>query len=198
MSEGSVRERLLEAAGELFYNEGPHTVGIDRVLARAGVAKASLYSTFGNKDGLVRAYLEDRHAYLRNRVEKRVAAAPDARARVLAVFDVLIDRVAESNGNYRGCVFIRASTEGAPGDSPARAASAAYRAWRRELLRKLVTELGVADPDGLSQELSVLYDGAAMAAAVDGGLDAPRNARHAAETLLDAARPTKPARKRTK
>ena len=54
--EGSVRDRLLAAANELFYQEGIHTVGIERVLERAGVAKASLYSTFGSKDELVRAY----------------------------------------------------------------------------------------------------------------------------------------------
>ena len=58
----SARERLLAAANELFYNEGVHTVGIDRVIDQAGVAKASLYNTFGSKDELVRAYLETRHA----------------------------------------------------------------------------------------------------------------------------------------
>src|SRR6201997_4395259 len=57
----SPRERLLEAAGELFYAEGVQSVGIDRVIERAGVAKASLYSTFGSKEELVRAYLEARH-----------------------------------------------------------------------------------------------------------------------------------------
>ena len=57
----SARERLLAAADELFYEEGVHTVGIDRVIERAGVAKASLYNTFGSKDELVRAYLTSRH-----------------------------------------------------------------------------------------------------------------------------------------
>jgi AcrR family transcriptional regulator len=51
----SARERLLAAASELFYAEGVHTVGIDRVIEQAGVAKASLYNTFGSKDVLVRA-----------------------------------------------------------------------------------------------------------------------------------------------
>ena len=58
----TARERLLAAASELFYDEGVHTVGIDRVIERAGVAKASLYNTFGSKDELVRAYLEQKHA----------------------------------------------------------------------------------------------------------------------------------------
>src|SRR5712675_1559267 len=58
----TARERLLAAANELFYNEGVHTVGIDRIIEQAGVAKASLYNTFGSKDELVRAYLEMRRA----------------------------------------------------------------------------------------------------------------------------------------
>src|SRR6202000_2871327 len=61
----SARERLLDAATELFYEEGGHTVGIDRVIDRAGVAKATLYSTFGSKEGLIQEYLRGRHAVRR-------------------------------------------------------------------------------------------------------------------------------------
>ena len=57
----SARKRLLAAANELFYAEGVQTVGIDRVIEHAGVAKASLYNTFGSKENLVGAYLEGRH-----------------------------------------------------------------------------------------------------------------------------------------
>ena len=56
----SARERLLAAADELFYEEGIHVVGIDRIIDKAGVAKATLYSTFGNKEGLILAYLQAR------------------------------------------------------------------------------------------------------------------------------------------
>src|ERR1700679_96530 len=68
----SARERLLAAANELFYNEGVHTVGIDRIIEQAGVAKASLYNTFGSKDELVRAYLETRHASVTQRITRAV------------------------------------------------------------------------------------------------------------------------------
>src|SRR5664279_4910680 len=63
----SARERLMTAADELFYEEGVHTVGIDRVIEHAGVAKGSLYNTFGSKDELIRAYLEGRHARMARR-----------------------------------------------------------------------------------------------------------------------------------
>jgi AcrR family transcriptional regulator len=68
----SPRERLLQAAGELFYAEGVQSVGIDRVIERAGVAKASLYSTFGSKEQLVCAYLDARHAQTLGRLRAAV------------------------------------------------------------------------------------------------------------------------------
>src|ERR1700723_1898541 len=83
----SARERLLAAASELFYDEGVHTVGIDRVIERAGVAKASLYNTFGSKDALVRAYLEGRHASVTERITAAVERYDTPRERLLAVFE---------------------------------------------------------------------------------------------------------------
>src|SRR5882757_3586137 len=100
-SRASARDRLLSAANELFYGEGVHTVGIDRVIERAGVAKASLYSAFGSKDELVRAYLEARAADRRARVEARLARYDEPRARVLAIFDYLGERASEPG--FRGC-----------------------------------------------------------------------------------------------
>src|ERR1700674_2096878 len=70
----SARDRLVAAADELFYAEGVHVVGIDRIVERAGVAKASLYSIFGSKDELVRAYLEE-HFHDRQRRVARILAA---------------------------------------------------------------------------------------------------------------------------
>ena len=67
------RERLLGAANELFYAEGVHTVGIDRVIDHAGVAKATLYSVFGSKDELIRAYLDRRHQGWHERIEEKLA-----------------------------------------------------------------------------------------------------------------------------
>src|ERR1700753_664560 len=86
------RERLLDAASELFYAEGVQSVGIDRVIERAGVAKASLYSTFGSKEELVRAYLEGRREFTFERLLAAIAAAGDDPVqRILAVFDSQAD-----------------------------------------------------------------------------------------------------------
>src|SRR4030088_3054169 len=83
----SPRDRLLQAASEVFYAEGVQSVGIDRVIERAGVAKASLYSTFGRKEGLVCAYLNARHEETLARLRSAVAATEDPIERLLAVFD---------------------------------------------------------------------------------------------------------------
>src|ERR1043165_8845319 len=109
-SRASARERLLAAADELFYKEGVRTVGIDRVIEHAGVAKASLYTSFGSKEELVRAYLQLRVEGRVRRITQRIATVEDPRARILGVFDVLAEAVADPS--YRGCAFINASAEG--------------------------------------------------------------------------------------
>jgi AcrR family transcriptional regulator len=108
----SARERLLAAADELFYAEGVHTVGIDRVIEHAGVAKASLYNAFGSKDELVRAYLERRSQARQQRITDELARHRSPRAKVLGVFDVL-GRIGSAPG-YRGCAFYNASAESSP------------------------------------------------------------------------------------
>src|SRR4051812_6541700 len=87
----SARERLLAAAQELFYEDGINTVGIDRVIERAGVAKASLYDAFGSKEELVRCYLAARHAARRAAMEERLARYKNPRDRLLGVFDAMAD-----------------------------------------------------------------------------------------------------------
>src|SRR6201992_1377044 len=103
---GSAHARLLDAANELFYAEGVHTVGIDRVIEHAGVAKASLYNTFGSKDALVGAYLEGRQRRTAARTARAGAAAETPRDRVLAVYTAQQTIVADPN--YRGCAFVNA------------------------------------------------------------------------------------------
>src|SRR5918998_1512384 len=100
------RDRLLAAADELFYAEGVHTVGIDRVIERAGVAKASLYSTFGSKDELVRAYLRGRHGTRRTRLLTGIERFTTPRDRLLGVFDLLAETA--TRPGFRGCAFYNA------------------------------------------------------------------------------------------
>ena len=180
----SARERLLAAAQELFYDEGVNTVGIDRVIARAGVAKASLYNTFGSKEELVRAYLTARHETRRARVEARLAGLGSARERILGVFDVLRELAVE-NG-FRGCAFVRASAELRPGSS-LKAVCDQTRRWLRTLLTDLARDAGARDPAALAAQLVLLYDGATVGAQMDADTSAAASARSAAAQLVDLA-----------
>ena len=180
----SARERLLAAANELFYNEGVHTVGIDRVIEQAGVAKASLYNTFGSKDELVRAYLETRHASVTQRIMRAVDRYDTPRERLLAVFEGQGELFAQPD--YRGCAFARASAESHPGDV-AEQATDEYRRWVRDLLTALAAQAGAPEPEVLGRQLHLLYEGSGQAARMDGDPASAQVARSIAEVLLDAA-----------
>jgi AcrR family transcriptional regulator len=160
-----------------------HTVGIDRVIERAGVAKASLYNSFGSKDELVRAYLEQRHAVISARIVAYLERYADPRDRLLGVFEAQGELFAETG--FRGCAFVSASAE-SPGEAVSRAADD-YRGWVRGLLTSLAGAAGAPDPERLGRQLHMLYDGASLSARMDRDPAASAAARAAAAALLDAA-----------
>jgi AcrR family transcriptional regulator len=185
IDQGSARERLLAAADELFYEEGVHTVGIDRVIERAGVAKATLYSAFGSKDALIGAYLERRHEATRERISEVLATRYHSpRERILGVFDVIGERI--TTPGFRGCPFVNASAESPSGGIVEQASNEA-RAWLRELFLGLAREAGAAEPELLSRQLMLLSDGASVAGRMDRDLSAAAGARAAAALLVDGS-----------
>jgi AcrR family transcriptional regulator len=180
------RERLLAAADELFYEEGVNLVGIDRVIERAGVAKASLYDCFGSKEELIRSYLQQRHEARQVRVLERLARCASPRDKILAVFDSMAETAARAD--YRGCAFARASSEARPGTS-VKAMCDESRAWNLGLFADLARQAGATDPDQVAQQLRLLYDGASVSAHVDANGGAVAAARVMAQMLLDQAIP---------
>jgi AcrR family transcriptional regulator len=183
------RDRLLAAADELFYAEGVHVVGVDRIVARAGVTKASLYNTFGSKDGLVRAYLENHFSRRQRRIAKILAEHTTPRARLLAVFDEVEGML--SGSAFRGCRFISAAAESAPGEA-GEVVAEQYRAWLWSLFTELAEAAGARDAKQVGRQLFLLYDGAAVAARMDDDrAAAARAVRSAVTALLEAAIPEK-------
>jgi AcrR family transcriptional regulator len=180
----SARERLLDAADELFYGEGVHTVGIDRVIEHAGVAKATLYSAYGSKDDLILAYLGRRRQRREERITRHLAQHDNPRDKILSVFDAQAE-VFNAAG-YQGCAFYNASAEG-PSNTAVSDVCQDIRGWTRRLFLDLATELGAPDPEALSRQLVLLYDGANVAAKMDRRPEAALEARTAAALLLDAA-----------
>jgi AcrR family transcriptional regulator len=180
----SARERLLAAATELFYAEGVQTVGIDRVIEHAGVAKASLYNTFGSKENLVEAYLEGRHQATMGLLRRAVERHGDPRERVLAVFDAQAGIFADPG--FHGCAFISASAE-APDGGLIEHAADDYRADIAGMFTDLTREAGAAEPTVLGRQLQMLFDGGGLAAQMDRDPDVAAASRAAAAILFDAA-----------
>jgi AcrR family transcriptional regulator len=188
------RERLLAAADELFYSEGVHVVGVDRIVERAGVTKATLYNTFGSKEDLIRAYLEQHMRRRQERIGRILAANDSPKGRILAVFAEVEELLAGSA--FRGCRFISAAAEARPGDA-SEVMAAEYRTWLLTLLTDLAGATGATDAKHLGRRLLLLYDGAAVAARMDPDRDAAAEAMHSAViALLDAAIPPKSSRPR--
>ena len=184
-SKRSPRERLLEAATELFYAEGIQSVGIDRVIERAGVAKASLYSTFGSKEELVYAYLEERRAKNVSRRRAAVASVDDPVEKILAVFDSLARDF--SRPDFNGCAFTGAMAESPPGGRVDQAAQS-FREDIRALFGELAADAGAKHPELLARQLQMLYDGAGSAAKLDrDAATVAKQVRAAAAALVASA-----------
>lgn len=151
----SPSQRLLETASVLFAANGIRAVGIDRILADAGVARASLYSSYGSKDALVLAYLDDLDHRDRARWAEAVEGLDDPVAKILMFFDLAM-RTAPTK-NFRGCQYANAATE-FPQEilEPV----VAHREWLRVTLVGLLVEAGVPDPEDVAVRLQLIYDGA--------------------------------------
>jgi AcrR family transcriptional regulator len=179
------RRRLLQAAAELFYAEGVNTVSIDRVIERAGVAKSTLYSVFGSKEELIRAYLKASHETYLQRMENELArrfATP--RERLVGAFE--IQGQSFTDPDFHGWAFISASAEARPGGT-AQQESDTYRRWIHVLFFDLAHQAGARDPQAPVQQLVPLFDGAAVSAWMDRDPSAEAAARAVATVLVDAA-----------
>jgi AcrR family transcriptional regulator len=180
----SARERLLAAADELFYENGINTVGIDRVIERAGVAKASLYDCFGSKDELVRSYLQARSEARRARINERLSQYDTPEEKILGIFDLLGELA--SQPGFRGCAFVRAGADASSSDK-VKSVCEESRAFILGKFTELAGEAGVSEPELLGKQLVLLYDGASIAAHLDGKRNAVSTARALAAQMLSAA-----------
>jgi AcrR family transcriptional regulator len=153
------------AADELFYEQGICTVGVDLILKHADVARASLYTTYGSKEELVRAYLQRRSDNWQALVGEVLPSRWDNPCdRILGIFELLTEWFAARG--YRGCPFINASAE-AGSEAAVVQVREAHRAWVRDLFAGLGRDAGAQDPDALSAQLVLLYDGAMIGAQLD-------------------------------
>ena len=178
------RQRILDAASELFYREGINATGVERLAAESSVSKRTLYQHFPSKTAVVEEYLRSIEQGVADSVLPGAEASDRTpRERLLAVFEAPMAR----GGPLRGCPFHNAAVEAA-GAMPG--VQDIVRASKRSFsdgLTELAKQAGATDPRQLGNELGVLYEGAAALAT---SLDDPApwaHAHAAAETLIDQA-----------
>jgi AcrR family transcriptional regulator len=157
--EPSARDRLIEIAIELFYQEGIRAIGIDTVVARSGVSKSSLYRTFASKDELIAAFAEEQNRrFWRwwDEIMKRHAGAP--RQQIEALLEGVAGQIA--NPRFRGCPFINLATEFPDPRHPGTGIACNNKKEVCKRLRALARALGARDPRQLGDQLALLIDGA--------------------------------------
>jgi AcrR family transcriptional regulator len=186
---GGVRERLLDAAYELFSVHGISQVGIDTILEKSGCAKASLYNNFDSKEALAIAYLERREAlwtraWLEDEVRRR---ARSPRARLLAFFDVFDGWFQRKS--FEGCSFINVLLESEP-DGAVHREAATRLAKIRAILHGLAQEAGFAAPEKFAQVWHMMMKGA-IVSACEGNRNAAREAKEAARLMMEGWRKTR-------
>ncbi len=185
------RERILDAAYELFSRQGVRAVGIDSIIERSGVARMTLYRHFASKDDLVLAFLQQREErWTRDWLQREVAQRAHAPGqRLLAIFDVF-DEWFQST-DFEGCSFINVLLEIAQPAHALHIASSDYLARIRDFVAELASQAGVADPDGFARQWHILMKGSIVAAG-EGDRLAARRAREIAALLLASKAPSDP------
>ncbi|MGD6748908.1 TetR/AcrR family transcriptional regulator [Streptomyces sp. BH105] len=155
------RTRLLSTATRIFYTEGIHSVGVDRIIEEAQVTRATLYRHFKGKEELVLAYLQEADQGIRGQVEAVRAQelpAPDA---VRAVARTITEGI-RSTG-FRGCAFLNAAAEYPDPSHPVHQAVLAHRQWFLETAVELLDQAGCTPADAAGRHFVMLRDGAMAA-----------------------------------
>ncbi|WP_158846578.1 TetR/AcrR family transcriptional regulator [Saccharothrix deserti] len=179
--EAHPKDRLLRTASRLFYAEGIHAVGVDRLVSEAAVTRATFYRHFPGKDDLVAAYLKTASEAIREAIG-RAREDKTPREALIAVMSVIGD--ATCADDFRGCQFINAAAEYPDSDHPVRAVIDDHRTWFLGVLRDLAAELGHPDPDHAARVLVLLRDGALQGGELDDPAVVRETLHRAVEDLI--------------
>ncbi|MGW2424318.1 TetR/AcrR family transcriptional regulator [Streptomyces sp. NPDC001709] len=176
------RERLLDAAEDLFYAEGIRAVGVERILTESGVGRASFYRHFAGKDDLVVAVLQRRDRAWRTWLAERVDALG---GQPLDVFDALAERFATAD--FRGCAFINTMVETADTGSSAYRVAAEHKERVTSYVAGLLGGAGHEDAEALARRFVLLMDGAIVTALRERTTAPAAEARAVAAAVLGGA-----------
>ncbi len=180
------RERLMDAAGALFYREGLHAITADRVADEAGLSKPTIYNLFGSKDALVAETLQRRGAQIRQHIESRAAEETDPADKLMAV--LLVHAEMLTSDGFHGCPLVIAAVQ-SPESAEARELANAHKSWLQGLLAQFAKRAGLKSPDVLASSLVLVLEGAAAMAAVQPAELVAKHARGAIRALIAAHTP---------
>lgn len=152
------RERILAAAGPLFYEEGFGAIGIDRIIAEAGVAKASLYAHFASKDDLIAAYLDDADQAFWSWIDGALGPELAPADELVRIFELVEEQAASPA--CLGCTFQVTAAEFPSRSHPAHAVAARHKQSALDRFEALAEQAGARDPDVLATRLLIVMDGA--------------------------------------
>ena len=184
-STNAARERILATARELFYAEGIRAVGIDTIIERSGVAKATLYHHFPSKEALIEAYLQDRDHAFWSWFDQAIDQEQEPAAQLLSFFAAVIAKV--STPGYRGCGFLNSAAEFPHTDHSGYHLPRATKQKMRLRLLQLCQQLPLTEPVPLADQLFLLAEGC-FASAPMFDLPGPAvYAREAARSLIEAS-----------
>ncbi|MFC6084231.1 TetR/AcrR family transcriptional regulator [Sphaerisporangium aureirubrum] len=155
------RSRLLNTATRLFYAEGIHAVGIDRIVAEAQVTRATLYRHFPGKEDLVLAYLNEVDRAMRSQANEAVTAGLPPADTIQALSKSIAQGI-QSSG-FRGCAFLNAAAEYPDPESPVHKAVLAHRQWFLETVTALLAKIQTPGAAPAARHFVMMRDGAMAA-----------------------------------
>ncbi len=164
---GSGKDRIMAVAGELFYRNGIGSVGVDRIIEDAGVAKATLYKNFRSKDNLIHAYLNEKHDVTVLALTAIAAGDLSASEKIDGIFGYLEQLTQDEK--FRGCAFVLAVAESPLPDSPAYQWAHRHKAHVRGIFADVLAQsVKRGQLDTVVEKMMVLYDGALISSALQG------------------------------
>lgn len=182
----SKRDELVKGALDAFCAGGFHAIGMDRLAKETGVSKTAIYKHFRTKEELILATLRLRDEQFRNWLMRRVEALADnPRDQLLAIFDALGEWFHEPD--FKGCMFIKASSEYMDREDPIHSTSAEHCRLMRSYIKGIASRAGASDPDDLARQLMVINEGAIVSAHLLNPTDAAADARRTAKIVIDAS-----------
>jgi len=184
MTTSTKREHIINTAMELFYKDGFHATGVEKIIKHAKVSKKTLYNHFRSKDELILATLRKSDELLRNDFMRTVESlTKDPIEQLSAIFDALEEWFKDRN--FYGCIFINAAAEFSDHENPGHIVCAEHKRLMFEYVRDVAKRAGAKNPTKLAEQINLLAEGAIVNAHVGGDKNAAQTAKQMALFFIE-------------